>query len=115
MKYVEIMACCYSEKAYVSANCEIGFEYDNWEEESQDLDWLEVGMSEYFQENYFEFEAGIEKSKKLMEENKGISFKDALFMVFGNFNIEFEVSDESLEFNPTIDVNKLMYSLFLNE
>lgn len=107
----EISACCYSEKADVSIGFGIFFDSDEESIDTLDTEWIDVGMSEPFWENHFEFEPGIEKAKQLVENNSNLTFRQALYTVFGDFSISYEVDGEEVRPNFKFDVNQAMYDM----
>ena len=81
MSEIQIMACCYSEKEDVSIGFGTSFDSDSELLDELDTEWIDVGMSESFWENHFEFEPGIEKAKKLADCNSELSFAQALQLI----------------------------------
>ena len=114
MKEIEIMACCYSEKEDVSVGFGIGFDADTRSIEQLDSEWIWIGMSESFWENYEEFESGIDKAKQLIEGDSNLTYRQALYSVFGNFNISYEVDGKESELDFEIDANEIMYDMLEN-
>lgn len=110
---VEIWICLSSEKESVSLSW--GISYDP--EENPDgpgTDWLFDGTSgESFWENYSDFEPGIEKAKQLNELDPSLSFRQALFEVFGHFTVSYEVNGDETELDYDIDGDDVMYSLLV--
>ena len=113
MKEIEISAYCYSEKQDVG----IGFgTFFNPEEETvQTLgkEWIEIGVSESFWENVQEFEPGVKKAKEIIKENPNITYKQALYNIFGDFSISYEMEGEKVSLELEIDTNQAMYDLLL--
>ena len=114
MNDVEISACCYSEKEDVSIGFGIVFDADKESVERLDNDWLWVGISESFWENCEEFEHGIDNAKKLLEVNSDLTYRQALYRVFGDFNISYEVEGKEFDLSFKIDVNEIMYGMLEN-
>ena len=110
---VEIWISLSSEKESVSLGW--GISYDP--EENPDgpgTDWLFDGTSgESFWENYSDFEPGIEKAKQLIELDPSLSFRQALFEVFGHFTVSYEVNGDETELDYNIDGDDVMYSLLV--
>ena len=111
MKEISIQAHCCSEKEDVGIGFGWDYESDNDSLYTKDTEWIYVGMSESFWENAFEFDAGIEKASKLMESNGTLTYKEALFAVFGNFSITYEVDGKEISDSWNIDANEAMYEL----
>ena len=107
----EISACCYSEKEDVGIGFGIFFDSDEESIDTLNPEWIDVGMSESFWENHFEFEPGIEKAKQLVENNSNLTFRQALYTVFGDFSISYEVDGEEVRPNFKFDVNQAMYDM----
>lgn len=107
----EISACCYSEKEDVGIGFGVSFDSDEESIDSLDTEWIDVGMSESFWENHFEFEPGIEKAKLLVEHNSQLTFRQALYSVFGDFTISFEIDGEEVKPAFELDVNQAMYDM----
>ena len=111
IKEVHIQAYCYSEKEDVGIG--FGLYYDPKEDslETIDSEWINIGMSESFWENSFEFDNGIEKAIKYLSTNNTLAYKDALFAIFGDFSISFEVDGEEIDDLWHVDINTAMYEL----
>ena len=107
----EISACCYSEKEDVGIGFGVSFDSDEESIDNIDTEWIDVGMSESFWENHFEFEPGIEKAKLLVEHNSQLTFRQALYSVFGDFAISFEIDGEEVKPAFELDVNQAMYDM----
>ncbi len=107
---------CSSEKEDVS----IGFgssynPYDNIDSTIKSIvesEWVSEGIGESFWENYFQFKPGVEKAMLLIKSNPQLSPKQALFEVFGNFYLTFQINgvEYDCEYNP----NEEMYSHLIN-
>ena len=90
------------------------FEYESSNELNdllKDSTWVYEGISEYFWENHWEFEEEIDEAIQLTEINSSLSFKQALFNVFGSFSISFEIEEKPISPMFSIDINNLMYDL----
>ena len=111
MKEISIQAHCCSEKEDVGIGFGWGYESDNDSSYTKDTEWIYVGMSESFWENAFEFDAGIEKASKLMGSDGTLTYKEALFAVFGNFAITYEFDGKEISDSWNIDANEAMYEL----
>lgn len=107
----EISACCYSEKEDVGIGFGVSFDSDEESIDSLDTEWIDVGMSESFWENHFEFEPGIEKAKQLVEHNSQLTLRQALYAIFGDFYISYEIDGEEIMFGTELDVNQAMYDM----
>lgn len=107
-KEIKIGVCLSSEKE--SASLGFGMYYSIKEHpDGPGTDWIIDGMSDSFCENYDEFEPGIERARKLVCMNPQMSSREALFEVFGNFTISYEVDGIEKNLNFDIDVNDIMY------
>ena len=108
---INIMAWCTSEKADVFIGFGITIESSDGSIDFSDTDWIWEGMGDSFWENHYEFECGLAEAEAIYDSTPDITFYEALFSVFGNFSIRYEVDgiDRDLPFN--IDVNKSMYAL----
>ena len=113
MKEIEISAYCYSEKE--DAGIGFGFSCDEGDSmNALDTELIEIGLSESFWENYFEFEPGIEKAKQLLIDNQNLTLREALFAVFGHFAIVYTIGEEESELNLDINVDEVMYKMLEN-
>jgi len=110
-QYIEISASCCSEKTDASIGFGVGFESVTGEIDLEDTDWIFEGMGDSFWENHDEFEAGIQQAETLMEVKPDLTFRDALFAVFGHFTITYEVNGEEKALAYIIDVDAAMYDL----
>ena len=111
MKEIEISAVCYSEKEDVSVGCGIYFDAEAESIGQLDSDWIGIGMSESFWENYEDFEPGIDKAKRLIEGDSNLTYRQALYSVFGNFNISYEVDGKESNLEFEIDANEFIYNM----
>lgn len=111
MSEKEIWAYCYSEKEEVSIA--FGTSFDPNEETIDLLDtaWIDEGISDSFWENHHEFEPGIEKAIDLLNKNNSLTIREALFMVFGEFSISYEVDGKETDLSFDVDINECIYSL----
>lgn len=110
-KYIEIFACCYSEKSDASIGFGIGFDSEDGVIDFEETNWIFEGMGDSFWENHFEFESGIQQAEALMDTNPKLTLRDALFAVFGHFEISYEVNGEETELPYNIDIDAAMYDL----
>lgn len=110
-QFVEIFASCNSEKTDASIGFGTGFESATGGIDLEDTDWIFEGMGDSFWENHDEFEAGIQQAEVVMGENPGLTFRDALFAVFGHFSITYEVNGEEKDLAYAVDVDTAMYDL----
>lgn len=108
---VEISASCYSEKEDASVGFGISFDPEEKTLISLDLDWIDIGMSESFWENYQEFEPGVEKADNLRKTNPTLSWEEAMFQVFGHFSIVFTIGGRDLDLNLKLNIDESMYYL----
>jgi len=98
---IELYAVCSSKKEDVSIACGTS--------DYEDADWFWIGMSESFWENAFEFEIGINKTKKLIE--TGISVEEAIRMVFGHFELSYTFNGFECSLPNNVDTDELMNDL----
>ena len=106
---IEIWVCLSSEKESVSLCW--GITYDP---EGPGSDWLSDETSEEsFWENYSDFEPGIDKAKQLVKLDTSLSFKQALYEVFGHFLVSYEVNGIEKDLGYNIDGDGIMYSLLV--
>lgn len=109
----EISAYCYSKKENVGIGFGISFDSDEDSIETLGVEWIDIGMSESFWENAFEFNAGIEKALILIEENPNSTYRQALYDVFGDFVLSCEMDGKTIDFIWKIDSNQTMYDLLV--
>lgn len=111
MEEHEINACCSSDKTGVSI--EFGttlvsvsnhFDYPS-------PDWITEGIGDSFWENYEEFEVGIQQAYQLRCENNTLNTRQALFAIFGHFNISYKVDGLEADINYNINVDDIIYSM----
>lgn len=107
----EITAYCYSEKEDVSIGFGVSFNIAEESIETIGTDWIDEGISDSFWENHYEFELGIEKAKQLMSVESNLTFRQALYSVFGDFLITFQVNGEEKQLNFEFDLNDVMYCM----
>ena len=108
---IEIHACCYSDKADVAIGFGKSYESKSTKLSDAGYEWIFEGIGDSFWENHEEFEVGIAQAKMLSAENRAMTFRQALYAVFGDFNLEFEVNGELVEPDSNVDVNEFMYEL----
>ncbi len=109
---VELWIYCKSEKE--NASLGFGLEFDpekdkNWREET---DWIYEGISDSFMENFEEFYPGIQKAALCVKEDPSLTFRQALFKVFGHIRTVFEIDGkETDQIVYNIDFEDAIYSL----
>lgn len=108
---IEVHACCYSEKADVAIGFGISYECKSGNLSDAGYEWIFEGISDSLWENHEEFEAGIAQAKTLSAENSSMTFQQALYAIFGDLGLEFEVNGELAELDSKVDVNEFMYEL----
>ena len=112
---IEIMAYCISEKENVSLGfgCSFDPEKDrNWKEETERIF---DGMSESFMENFEEFYPGIQKALSLIEMDPSLTYRQALYKIFGHFRTVFEIDGKETDNNVyDIDFEDDLYNLLEN-
>ena len=103
---IEIMACISSEKGYGS----LGFGVSGEAETVEDLgtDWLFEGIGDSWWENCSEFEDDVEAVRKACEENKDLSWADAITQVLGHFTISYEVNGVETDLHYDFDFEGIM-------
>lgn len=113
MSELIIWACCYSTKEDVSISFGTTISSDAFSTNDIDADCISEGLSDSFWENYSDFEEGINKAKELQKENAALTDKEALYQVFGEFSISFEVNGQETELALNQDINDCIYSLLM--
>lgn len=115
MNEIEVTAVCYSKKEDVSIGFGTSIDSPSISDDLYSSGWISIGMSESFWENCEEFSNGVNKAKHLMECNSVLTYRQALYEVFGDFVIiyELEGTSEEKEFIPNdgFDINKEMYDM----
>ena len=109
---IEINAVCFSEKAEGSLG--FGFsisETDYNNARISDAEELYIGISDSYWENWSEFEPGVLEAKKMVDEGLYSKAKEALFEVFGHFELYFEIDEVEKHFDYEFDTDELMYTL----
>ena len=109
----EISAYCYSEKECVGIGFGVSFDSGEDSIETIGCDWINIGMSESFWENAFEFDAGIEKASMLIDENPNLTYRQALYEVFGDFQMSYTMDGKDIDFKCEIDATESMYDLLV--
>ena len=109
-EYVEVEAECSSEKENGHLCFSYGIERNEykWDRFINEKEIAE-GICDYFSENTQEFESGMMKAKKLIEEGKQTSIRSALFETYGHFGTTFIVDGIEKEPDYQIDIEKLIY------
>ena len=109
---IQLDVVCFSEKEDVSLGFGFGISEEDkvnkWISEPGDI---AIGISDSYYELYFEFEPGINKAKKLVEDGYFSSIRDALLEVFGHFRLSFSVDGIDEEFDYDFDVDECMFDL----
>ena len=113
MREYEISAYCYSEKENVGICFGMLFDSDENPIETIGMDWVNIGMSESFWANTFEFDVGIEKASALIEKNPNLTYRQALYTVFGDFFLSYEMDGKKVDFEYEIDANQIMYDFLV--
>ena len=111
MQDIEIMACCYSEKGDVSIDFGTSYSSEDGLLDHLDAEWIYTGMGESFWENIDEFKGGIEKAKQYIQDNPDLSFRQALYSIFGDFFISYEINGEEADIDLEVDVNQAIYDM----
>ena len=114
MKEIEIMAWCSSEKTDVSIGFGITIESPDGTIDFSNTDWIWEGISDSFWENHYEFEPGLDEAEARYSKDPDITFHDALFDVFGNFTLRYEVDGVDKDLAFSYDANEQMYALLEN-
>lgn len=81
------------------------------EEKLDGIDWVYEGISDSFWENYSDFEPGIDKARQLVHNNPSMSFKEALFEMFGHFSVTYQVNGCTKKLNINVDYDETIYSI----
>ncbi len=114
---VEVWVHCTSEK---DQNITLGwgrvFEPDAMTEEQIKIelgnsDWIYDGWDEAYSENSWIFEPGVMLAKKQCEKDDNISFRAALFELYGHFTLTYDVIGIDYTIDYEIDADELMYYL----
>ena len=108
---IEIWACCYSEKADVSISFGTSVEFSDECAAILDVEWIYEGMSDSFWENHEEFEDGIAKAEALHRNDNSLTLHQALYKIFGDFRLCYEVDGKERDLNIDFDANASMYAL----
>ena len=108
---IEIWACCYSEKADVSLSFGTSVKSIDCVFSSLDTEWLYDGIGDSFWEIHEEFEVGIAQAESMQKSDSTLTLRQALFEVFGNFRVSYEVNGKELPLDIIFDANAVMYSL----
>ena len=108
---INIWASCYSEKTDASISFGVTREIIDGTVNLSDTGWIYEGMGDSFWENYYEFEAGVAEANAMQDANPALTHEQALFDVFGNFVISYEVDGETKELDFDFNPNELMYAL----
>jgi hypothetical protein len=106
-----LTAYCYSEKTDVTIGFGISLDTDTETIESLGTEWIDIGLSESFWENHNEFEPGLEQALQLVENNPNLSQKQALYSVFGNFLLSYELDGNELNHTFNYDANQAIYDM----
>lgn len=106
----EITACCSSEKTDVSIGFGTSFVSENDHFDYPSPDWITEGIEDSFWENYEEFEIGIQQAYQLRCK-KNLNTRQALFEIYGHFNISYKVDGLEADINYIIDVDEIIYSM----
>ena len=108
---IEIWACCYSEKADVSISIGTSVESIDGCAETLDVEWIYEGVSDSFWENHEEFEDGISKAEALHSSDNTLTLHQALYKIFGDFALCYEVDGKEVDLNIDFNANASMYAL----
>ena len=111
MKNFNLEVSCFSEKMDVGIGFGVDFSSSYENEITIDVDLLECTMTEAFWENCFEFEEGIENSRRLIDDGFVSNVRDAVEIAFGEFDISFKINGEELDIDVDFNANEVMYSL----
>ena len=110
---VEICIILSSEKESVSLCWGVSYDPEDDPDGPGD-NWLFDGTpGESFWENYSDFEPGIAKAKHLIKLDPSLSFRQALFEVFGHFSVTYKVDGNEAELDYNIDGDDVMYSILV--
>lgn len=111
MSEKQLWICCFSDKEEVSIS--FGASIDSYDLANGNLDTDSIieSLSDSYWENCDEFENGKDKAKLLQKEDGILTYKDALYKVFGDFSMSFEVDGEEVNLSVDIDINDCIYAL----
>lgn len=113
-EYIEIELHCYSQRQNVSLGCGISYKNDGDPIDLADTEWIWVGISECYWENYFEFEDGLTEAKLLVNTGAKSTIFNALYEVFGKFIVEYTVNGEKTALEYSVDVEGIIYNLLID-
>ena len=107
----EIMAYCKRNKtsACIAFGTTIFSETDHYELPEEE--WIINGIGDSFWENSYEFETGVKQADELLKKDQSISRREALFEIFGNFTIYYEVDGIINDLPYSIDIDSIMYEM----
>lgn len=112
-EYIEIGLSCCSARQDVGLGCGISYENGGQPIDVDDTDWIWIGITECFWENFFEFEGGIAEARAAVESGKKSTLYEALHEVFGEFNAEYTVNGETVALEYGVDVEEIIYNLLV--
>lgn len=113
-KHIEIALSCYSTHQDVSLGCGVSYENDGEQIDLDDTDWIWSGLTECFWENFYEFEEGIAAAKAALSSGEKSTLCDALYEVFGAFNVKYTVNGELTDLKYGVDVEEIIYNLLID-
>lgn len=112
-EHIELELSCWSSRQDVALGCGVSYENDDQLIDHDDVDWILCGITECFWENYFEFAEGIAAAKAALAAGEMLTLREALYKVFGVFNVEYKVNGESTDFEYGVDVEEIIYDLLI--
>lgn len=116
--YITIEAYCYSKKKGTSIGFGVEYDLDGDSISVIGEDWIYDGLADSFWENYLEFKSGVVEARsivrKTVTKNEKNDYINALYSVFGDFEIECEANGEKVDLEFDINVNSIMYSMLLD-
>ena len=112
--YIEIELSCHSTQQDAGLGCGVSYENVGKPIYLDDTDWIWSGITECFWENLFEFEEGIAAAKAALASGEKSTLRDALYEIFGKFNVEYTVNGETTDFEYGVNVEEIIYNLLID-
>lgn len=111
-EYVHIEVTCDSEKEDKEIFFGYGIERKKYRGDQYiDTGAIAEGISDFFSENAQEYESGIMKAKKLIDEGSQTEIKTALFEIFGHFQTTFLIDGMEKESDQRHDIEGMIYDV----
>lgn len=113
-EYIEIELSCHSTRQDAGPGCGVSYENIGQPINLDDTDWIQSGITECFWENFFGFEEGIDAAKAALASGEKATLRDALYEVFGEFDVEYTVNGEATDLEYGVDVEEIIYNLLID-